>query len=214
MKLFLDTGNIDAIKKGVETGLITGVTTNPTHIAKTGDRFEDVVKEICKIVPGPVSVEAVAEDSTGLIKEAEKIAKLADNIAIKIPMNVEGLKAIPYLNKMNIRTNVTMVFSSTQAYLAMLAGATYVSLVLSRLDNVGNESEVLVQDAVSIQRTYGFKTKVLTASLKTQNHVLTSLRWGADIATIPDSLFFQMYKHPLTDSGLAQFQLDWEKVPK
>lgn len=214
MKLFLDTGDIEAIKRGVDTGLITGVTTNPTHIVKTGRKFQDVVKEICEIVPGSVSVEAVAEDANGLVSEAKRIAQLSDKIAIKIPMNVEGLKAVPILKDLGIKTNVTMVFSSTQAYLAMLAGATFVSLVLSRLDAVANESEILVQDSVNIKNNYNFESKILTASLKTQNHMLTSLRWGADIATIPDTLLFQMYKHPLTDAGLSQFQIDWEKVPK
>ena len=214
MKLFLDPGDIDAIKKGVDTGLISGVTTNPSHIAKTGRKFIDVVKEICTIVPGSVSVEAVADDSKGLIAEAEKIAKISDNIAIKIPMTVEGLKAVPVLEKNGIKTNVTMIFSSTQAYLAMLAGATYVSIVLSRLDNIGNESDILVSDSVLVKNNYGFKSEILAASLKTQNHVLISLRLGADIATIPAALFFQMYDHPLTESGLAQFIKDWESVPK
>lgn len=215
MRIFLDTGNPEAIKKGVETGLITGVTTNPTHIAKTGRKFRDVVQEICQIVPGPVSVEAMAEDADGLIREAREIAELAPNIAIKIPMTVEGLKAVPVLTKEhNIKTNVTMVFSATQASLAMMTGTTFVSIVLSRLDAIANESYLLVEDTVKIKRNYGFKTEVLAASLKTQNHVLVALRAGADIITIPDSLFFQMYRHPLTDAGLAQFKLDWAKVPQ
>jgi len=215
MRIFLDTGNLDAIKKGVATGLITGVTTNPTHIAKTGKKFFEVVSEICKIVPGPVSVEAMADDADGLIREARKIAELAPNIAIKIPMTIDGLKAVPVLTReYNIKTNVTMVFSATQATLAMLAGTTFVSIVLSRLDAIATESRLLVEDTVKIKRNYGFQTEVLAASLKTQNHVLESLRAGADIITIPDALFFQMYEHPLTDAGLAQFRIDWEKVPR
>lgn len=214
MELFLDTGDIDSIKTGVDTGLVTGVTTNPTHIAKTGRKFVDVVKEICNIVPGPVSVEAVAEDCDGLIKESKRIAELAENIAIKIPMNVEGLKAVPSLKEMGIKTNVTMVFSSTQAFLAMKAGATFVSLVLSRLDAIANESEILISDAIACRDNYGFESKILTASIKTQNHVLTSFRYGADIATIPVSLLLQLYKHPLTDAGLEQFKIDWDSIPK
>jgi transaldolase len=215
MRIFLDTGNLDAIKKGVATGLITGVTTNPTHIAKTRKKFFEVISEICKIVPGPVSVEAMADDADGLIREARKIAELAPNIAIKIPMTIDGLKAVPVLTReYNIKTNVTMVFSATQATLAMLAGTTFVSIVLSRLDAIATESRRLVEDTVKIKRNYGFQTEVLAASLKTQNHVLESLRAGADIITIPDALFFQMYEHPLTDAGLAQFRIDWEKVPR
>lgn len=215
MKIFLDTANIDAIKKAARSGLIDGVTTNPTHILNSGGKFRDIVKEICSIVPGPISAEVMADDAEGMIKEAQEIAAIAPNIAIKIPMNFEGLRAVPVLSKeLNIKTNVTMIFSSTQVFLAMKAGATFVSIVLSRLDAVANESIVLLQDAVTIKQNYGFKSEVLAASLKTQNHVLDSLRVGADIATVPDTLFFQMYKHPLTDNGLAQFIKDWEKVPK
>jgi transaldolase len=215
MRIFLDTGNIEAIKKGVDSGLITGVTTNPTHIMKTGRKFLDVVTDICAIVPGPVSVEAMAESAEDLIEEAKKISTLASNIAVKIPMTVEGLKAVPILTKeYNIKTNVTMVFSSTQAFLAMMAGSTFVSLVLSRLDAIANESDILTEDAVLIKHNYGFKSEVLAASLKTQNHVLLALRSGVDIISIPDTLFFQMYKHPLTDAGLNQFKNDWIDVPK
>jgi transaldolase len=151
---------------------------------------------------------------TAIFSEAQKIAELAENIAVKIPMTIEGLKAVPILKELGIKTNVTMVFSATQAYLAMMAGATYVSLVLSRLDAVANESEILIRDAANIKEIYGYETKILTASLKTQNHILASLRAGADIATIPTNLLLQMYKHPLTDTGLAQFKVDWESIPK
>ena len=215
MRIFLDTGNVEAVKRGVDTGMVTGVTTNPTHIAKTGRKFYDVVKEICAVAPGPVSVEAMGENATELINQAKQINSLAPNIAVKIPMTVEGLKAVPVLTKeFNIKTNVTMVFSSTQAFLAMMAGTTFVSVVLSRLDAIANESHILLEDAVLIKKNYGFKSEVLAASLKTQNHILAALRSGADILTIPDSLFFQLYHHPLTDAGLSQFKLDWEKVPK
>jgi transaldolase len=214
MKIFLDTGDVEAIKRAHDTGLLDGITTNPTHIAKTGRKFQDVVKEICGIVSGPVSVEAMADTAEGLVREAQKAAQLAPNIAIKIPMTVEGLKAVPILEDKSIKCNVTMVFSSTQTYLAMKAGATFVSIVISRLDAVCNESDILISDAVTIKHNFNFGSNVLAASLKTQNHVLSCLRAGVDIVTVPESLFFQMYKHPLTDVGLAQFAKDWESVPK
>lgn len=214
MKIFLDTGDIEAIKRAHDTGLLDGITTNPTHIAKTGRKFQDVVKEICGIVSGPVSVEAMADTAEGLVDEARKAAQLSPNIAIKIPMTVEGLKAVPILEDKGIKCNVTMVFSSTQSYLAMKAGATFVSIVISRLDAVCNEGDILISDAVTIKHNFNFSSNVLAASLKTQNHVLSCLRAGVDIVTIPESLFFQMYKHPLTDVGLAQFARDWESVPK
>jgi len=214
MKIFLDTGDVEAIKRAHDTGLLDGITTNPTHIAKTGRKFQDVVKEICGIVSGPVSVEAMADTAEGLVNEAQKAAQLAPNIAIKIPMTVEGLKAVPILEDKGIKCNVTMVFSSTQTYLAMKAGATFVSIVISRLDAVCNEGDILISDAVTIKHNFNFGSNVLAASLKTQNHVLSCLRAGVDIVTIPESLFFQMYKHPLTDVGLAQFAKDWESVPK
>jgi transaldolase len=215
MKIFLDTGEIEAVRKAQATGLLDGVTTNPSHIAKTGRKFTDVVKEICDICPGTISVEAMGETADQLIEGAQKIVTIAPNITVKIPMTVEGLKAVPILEKQkNIRTNVTMIFSSTQAFLAMKAGATLVSIVLSRLDAIANESIFLVDDAVTIKENYGYDSLILAASLKTQNHVLTSLRRGVDVATVPESLFFQMYNHPLTDAGLNQFYKDWKNVPK
>lgn len=215
MKIFLDTGDVEAVRKAYDTGLIDGVTTNPSHIAKTGKKFKDIVKEICSIVPGPVSAEALAETSDGLVKEAQEIAAIAPNIVVKIPMTVEGMKAVPVLEKeKNIKTNVTMIFSSTQAFLAMKAGAGFVSIVLSRLDAVANESYILVEDAVTIKNNYGFDSEIIAGSMKTQNHVLACLRAGVDIATVNPDLFFQMFKHPLTDAGLAQFAKDWEQVPK
>ncbi|UCF14040.1 MAG: fructose-6-phosphate aldolase [Phycisphaerales bacterium] len=214
MKIFLDTGDVESIKRASDTGLLDGVTTNPTHIAKTGRKFQDVVKEICGIVSGPVSVEAMAETAEDLVREAEKTARLAPNVAIKIPMTVEGLKAVPILEGKGIKCNVTMIFSATQSYLAMKAGATFVSIVISRLDAVCNEGDILISDAVTIKRNFGFSSQVLAGSLKTQNHVLSCLRAGVDIVTIPEFLFFQMYKHPLTDVGLAQFAEDWKSVPR
>jgi transaldolase len=214
MKIFLDTADVNAIREATVTGFVDGVTTNPTHVAASGKNFKDVVAEICEIVPGPVSAEAMAEDTDGLIQEAKEISSIAHNVYVKIPMNQAGLQAVPVLEKEGVHTNVTMVFSATQAFLAMKAGATFVSIVLSRLDNIGNESSLLVDDAMTIKKNYGFKTQVLAASLKTQNHVLHCLRRGADIVTIPVPLFFQMYSHALTTQGLEQFAKDWEKVLK
>lgn len=215
MKIFLDTGDFEAVRKAYDTGLIDGVTTNPSHIAKTQRKFKDVVKEICSIVPGPVSVEAVAETADSLLEEAVRIASIAPNVVIKIPMTVEGLKAVPVLEKeKNVKTNVTMIFSSTQSFLAMKAGASFVSIVLSRLDAVANESYILVEDAVTIKNNYGFDSEIIAGSMKTQNHILACLRAGVDIATVNPDLFFQMFKHPLTAEGLTQFAEDWKKVPK
>jgi len=215
MKIFLDTGDVDAIRRANATGLVDGVTTNPSHIARTGRPFKEVVKEICDIVSGPISAEVMAEDAAGMVTEAVEIAGIAPNVAVKIPMTVEGMKAVPILEEeKSIATNVTMIFSSTQAFLAMKAGATFVSIVLSRLDAVGNESDILVADAVQIRDNYGYTSEIIAGSMKTQNHVLSCLRSGIDIVTINPDLFFQMFKHPLTDSGLADFAKDWEKVPK
>jgi transaldolase len=215
MKIFLDTGDVEAIKKAYDTGLVDGVTTNPTHIARTGRKFKNVVKEICSIVPGPVSAEAVAEGTDELIAAAEDIAAIAPNVVIKIPMTPEGLKVVPVLEQQKgIKTNVTMIFSSTQTFLAMKAGASFVSIVLSRLDAVANESYILVEDAAAIKANYGFASEIIAGSVKTQNHVLGCLRAGIDIVTVNPELFWQLYKHPLTDSGLVQFAQDWESVPK
>ena len=213
MKIFLDTADAEAIRRAAETGLVDGVTTNPTHVMKSGKRFADVVREICDIMPGPVSAEAMGDSAEELVEDAVRIAALAPNVYVKIPMTEEGLKAVPVLEKeKGVHTNVTMVFSSTQAFLAMKAGATFVSIVLSRLDSIGVESDTLVHDAVTVKRNYGYGSDVLAASLKTQNHVLTCLRAGADIVTVPPSLLFQMYRHALTDQGLEQFAKDWERV--
>jgi transaldolase len=215
MKIFLDTGDVDAIRKANATGLVDGVTTNPSHIARTGRPFKEVVKEICDIVSGPISAEVMAEDAAGMVAEAVDIVDLAPNVAVKIPMTVEGMKAVPILEQeKSIATNVTMIFSATQAFLAMKAGATFVSIVLSRLDAVANESDILVADAAQIRDNYGFTSEIIAGSMKTQNHVLSCLRAGVDIVTINPELFFQMFKHPLTDLGLAGFAKDWEKVPK
>ncbi len=215
MKVFLDTSIVSELRKGVETGLVYGVTTNPSIIAKSGRKFLDVIKEIIEIVPGHISVEVMADHAEGMVKEAVEYKKLAPQIAIKVPMTVEGLKAVPVLEKeKDIRVNVTMVFSATQAYLAMKTGASFVSIVISRLDAIGTESVQLINDTMLIKENYGFRSEIIAGSMKTQNHVLDCLRAGVDIVTIPYTLFEQMFRHPLTDSGIEGFKKDWASVPQ
>jgi len=215
MKIFLDTADVEAVKRAHDTGLLDGVTTNPTKILESGKRFQDVVAEICEITSGPVSAEPVGQSADELVEGALPIAAIAPNVVIKIPMTAEGLTAVPILEKQkDIRVNVTMAFSATQAWLAMKAGASYVSIVLSRLDAIANESDLLVEDAAVIKANYGFETEIIAGSMKTQNHVLACLRAGVDIVTIPESLFLQMFNHPLTDIALAQFDKDWARVWK
>jgi transaldolase len=213
VKIFLDTADIEAIKRANDTGLLDGVTTNPTLIAKTGKTFYKIVEEICNVLKGPVSAEVVAETAEDMLKEACAISQVAPNVVVKIPMTVEGMKAVKTLeNEKAIHVNVTMIFSITQAHLAAKAGASYISIVLSRLDAVCNESNILVEGTMQMLANYDFKAEVIAGSLKTQNHILSCLRAGVDIATVPENLFFQMFQHPLTDSGLADFKKDWARV--
>lgn len=215
MKVFLDTSIVSELRKGVETGLVYGVTTNPSIIAKSGRKFMDVIKEIIEIIPGHVSVEVMADDTAGMIKEAVEYKKLGPQVAIKVPMTKEGLMAVPVLEKEeDIRVNVTMVFSATQAYLAMMTGASYVSIVISRLDAIGTESVQLINDTMIIKENYGFTSEIIAGSMKTQNQVMDCLRAGLDIVTIPYALFDQMFKHPLTDSGIQGFKKDWASIPQ
>jgi len=212
MKLFLDTADVEEIRNVYDTGLLDGVTTNPAKIVQTGRKFGEVVREICGIVPGPVSAEAVADSTEDIVAKGESIASIAPNVVVKVPMTVEGLKAAEILEKeKKVRVNITMIFSSTQAFLAMKTGAYLVSIVLSRLDAVANESEALIRDAVAVKKNYGYQSLVLAASLKTQNHVLECLRAGVDAVTIPSTLFYQMYRHPLTDLGLQEFDEAWRR---
>lgn len=212
MKIFLDTADLEEVKRGVYSRLIRGITTNPSHIAKTGKSFESVVRKICDIIPDHVSAEAVAETADDLVVEAERISSIAPQIVVKIPMTREGLIAVERLSEKGIKTNVTMVFSASQAFLAMSAGASFVSIVLSRLEKVGTETDRFIDDTMQIKENYGFQSEILAASIKTQPTLLNCLRKGVDIATIPAFLFEQLYEHPLTDAGLEQFTLDWEKV--
>lgn len=215
MKIFLDSGDVEAIRRATATGLLDGVTTNPSIVAKTGRPFREIIQEICEIVPGPVNAEAMAETAEGMVEEAQNIAAVAPNIVVKIPMTVEGLRAVPLIEKrLNIPTNVTMVFSATQALLAMKAGASYLSIVLGRLDAIGTESEVLVEDTMLLKENYDFGSQVIAGSMKTQNHVHHCFRAGLDIVTVPETLFFQMFEHPLTTIALETFAKDWENVPR
>lgn len=214
MKFFIDTANIDEIKKGVEMGLVDGVTTNPSLIAKEDKPFEEIIGEICKIVDGPISAEVVSLDSDGMIEEARKLAKIHDNIVIKIPMIIEGIKAVKKLTAEGIKTNVTLVFSSVQALLAAKVGATFVSPFVGRLDDIGAPSMDLIGDIVSIYDNYGYQSEIIVASVRSPQHVMDAALIGADIATIPLKVITQLAKHPLTDIGMEQFLADWEKRTK
>ena len=210
MKIFLDTANIDEIKEGASWGIVDGVTTNPSLIAKEKRDFKQVVKEICDIVDGPISAEVISEDSEGMISEARELVKIHKNIVIKIPMTVEGLKAVSTLSKEGIKTNVTLIFSPNQALLAAKAGATYVSPFLGRLDDVGSQGMDLVRTIVEVFFNYDYDTEVIAASIRHPLHVVDAALAGAHIATIPMKVLQQMVKHPLTDKGIESFMNDWK----
>ncbi|MDE4542165.1 fructose-6-phosphate aldolase [Thermoanaerobacterium sp. R66] len=212
MKFFIDTANVDEIREANKLGVISGVTTNPSLIAKEGRDFIEVVKEITTIVDGPISAEVISTDSEGMIKEARELAKIHKNIVIKIPMTAEGLKAVNTLSKEGIKTNVTLVFSATQALLAARAGATYVSPFVGRLDDISTDGISLISEIVQIFKNYGIKTEIIVASVRTPMHVLKAAKLGADIATVPCKVIMQMVKHPLTDIGIERFLKDWENA--
>ncbi len=214
MKIFLDTANVEEIKKGVDMGIVDGVTTNPTLVSREGRKLEDLVVEICDIVKGPVSVEAVGSTADEMVEEAKRYSSLSEYVVIKIPMTVEGLKAVKRCYEMGIRTNVTLVFSPLQALLAAKAGASYVSPFVGRLDDIAHQGMDIVEDIVTIFDNYGFDTEVIVASIRHPMHVLYAARIGADIATVPFRVLEQLTKHPLTDIGIERFLKDWEKVPK
>lgn len=214
MKIFLDTADIESIKKANDTGMLDGITTNPSKILQSGRKFTDVVEEIAKLVDGPVSAEAVADNASDIVKDAREISSIAPNINIKVPMTPEGLKAGKELEGMGIRTNVTMVFSPDQALLAMKINAFLVSIVISRLDKIGGDVKAFIEDTMAIKRNYNFNTQVLAASIKTRKDAIDCMRAGVDIITIPDDIFFMLFKHPQTDQGLAEFDLAWEKIIK
>jgi len=214
MKFFLDTGNVDEIKEANELGLVDGVTTNPSLIAKTGRSQEEVVKEICSIVDGPISAEVVSTDVEGMIKEAKKLAGWHKNVVVKLPMTLNGLKALNYCTKNKIKTNVTLVFSANQALLAGKGGATYVSPFIGRLDDNGQDGMHLIQDILEIYNNYGFETQVLAASIRHPMHVYYAAKMGAHVATMPLKVIMQLAKHPLTDIGLEKFLADYKASQK
>jgi transaldolase len=214
MKIFIDTANLEQIKEANSWGILDGVTTNPTLVAKEGCEFEKRVKDICEIVDGPISAEAVSMNSEGMIKEARQLSKIHKNVIVKIPMTAEGLKAVKILSKEGVKTNVTLVFSPNQALLAAKAGATYVSPFVGRLDDISHNGMDLVRDIVTIYRNYGFKTQVIAASMRHPVHVTEAAMAGAHVATVPYDILKKMLKHNLTDEGIQKFLKDWEKVPK
>jgi len=210
LKFFLDTANVEKIKEYAEMGLVDGVTTNPTLIAKEGKDFHSVIKEICSIVDGPVSAEVVSLDAEGMVNEARELSQLADNVVIKIPMTREGMKAVNILSKEGIKTNVTLIFSANQALMAAKVGATYVSPFVGRLDDIGNDGLKLIGDIVKIFNNYdNIDTEVIVASVRHPMHVIEAAKVGAHIATIPFAVLDKMFNHPLTDKGIDAFMKDW-----
>lgn len=214
MKFFIDSADIGEIKEAAAMGLVDGVTTNPSLVAKTGRRFRDALLEICDVVRGPVSAEVVSTNVDGMMKEARELAALRSNIVVKIPLLAEGLKAVKICADEGIQTNVTLCFSATQALLAAKAGANYISPFVGRLDDVSADGMTVVADIIEIYENYGFDTQVLVASVRHPIHVLEAAKLGAHVATCPLSVLLQLTKHPLTDAGLAKFLADWEKVPR
>lgn len=214
MRIFIDTANVDEIREATSWGILDGVTTNPSLIAKEGRDFKTVVKEITEIVDGPISAEVMSEDAEGMIAEAREFAKIHKNITIKIPMTEEGLKAVAVLSAENIKTNVTLIFSANQALLAARAGATFVSPFVGRLDDIGMDGVKVVADIAEIFAIYGIPTEIIAASIRHPMHVLQCAKTGADIATIPYDVLKKMFKHPLTDNGIERFKKDWENAVK
>ena len=214
MKFFIDTANIDEIKEAHSMGMVDGVTTNPSLIAKEGRDFEEIIRDICAIVDGPISAEVISIDADGMIKEARQLAKIHENIVVKIPMTVDGLKATRRLAEEGIKTNVTLVFSPLQALMAAKAGATFVSPFIGRLDDLSQEGLLLVEQIVEIYSNYAFDTEIIVASIRNPLHVLESALMGADIATIPFNVLAKLAAHPMTDKGLKAFLDDWDKTKK
>lgn len=212
MKFFIDTANVEAIRKAHERGMVDGVTTNPSLVAKEGRNFREVIDEIASFVKGPISLEVVSEDAEGMLKEARELNGWIDNAAIKIPLTWEGLKATKICAEEGINTNVTLCFSTNQAILAAKAGATFVSPFIGRLDDIGHVGMELIESIVQVYSNYAFETEVIVASIRHPTHVFEAAMIGADIATIPPAVLDKMVKHPLTDIGIEKFLADWEKV--
>ena len=211
MKFFIDTANIEEITKANELGMVDGVTTNPSLVAKEGREFKGLLKEICALVDGPVSAEVVSVDTEGMVREARELAGMADNIVVKIPLIEEGLKAVKILAQEGIKTNVTLCFSPVQALMAAKAGAAYISPFVGRLDDISHRGMELAEQIITIYENYGFETEVIVASVRNPIHVLDAALMGADIATIPFKVIRQLIKHPLTAIGLEKFLADWKK---
>jgi transaldolase len=212
MKFFVDTAEIKDIAELYETGLLDGVTTNPSLIAKSGRQFKDVIKEICGIIPGPVSAEVAATDYDGMIAEGEHLAGIAENVVVKVPLTLAGLKATKYFSGKGIKTNVTLCFSPNQALLAAKVGANYISPFIGRLDDINMEGMELIENIRTIYDNYAFATEILAASIRTPNHVTQAALAGADVATIPPAVIKKLADHPLTKSGLEQFVADWKST--
>jgi transaldolase len=214
MKFFIDTADIKEIRTAYDMGCVDGVTTNPSLLAKAGRGLEETIREICSIVDGPVSAECVSEKADELVKEGRGLAKIHKNVVVKVPMGVEGMKAVKTLTAEGIKTNVTLCFSANQALLAAKAGATYISPFVGRLDDISQDGMELIAHILEIYQNYDFETQVLVASVRNPVHVLQSARMGAHVATLPFSVISQLANHPLTDAGIKKFLADWEKVPK
>ena len=214
MKFFIDTANVEEIRKANDMGVICGVTTNPSLIAKEGKDYVETLKEIASIVDGPISgeVKATTTDAEGMIREGREIAKIHPNMVVKIPMTYDGLKAVSYLSKKGIRTNVTLIFSAAQALLAARAGASYVSPFLGRLDDIGSNGLILIEDISEIFNVHNIQTEIIAASIRNPIHVIEAAKLGANIGTLPPSVIRALINHPLTDAGIEKFKEDWEKA--
>jgi len=212
LKIFLDTANIEHIREAASLGVVDGVTTNPTLISREEGEFEDIVRQICEIVDGPVSAEVVSLDCDGMVEEAKKLVLIHENVVIKIPMTREGVKALKELSALGIQTNCTLIFSTNQALLAAKAGATFVSPFIGRLDDAGHNGMDVVREIMDMYENYAFETEVIVASARHPQHVVEAALAGADIITLPLGVFDKLFKHPFTDRGIDAFLADWEKV--
>ncbi len=214
MKIYIDTANVDEIREAASWGVLSGVTTNPSLIAKERRDFVSVVTEIADIVDGPISAEVLADDAEGMIAEAEILSKIHRNITIKVPMTKEGLKAVRVLSEKRIKTNVTLIFSANQALLAASAGASFVSPFIGRMDDIGNSGATLVGEIAEIYKLHGMHTEIIAASIRTPMDVISCAKAGCDIATIPYNILLKMFEHPLTEAGILRFKKDWETAIK
>jgi transaldolase len=214
MKIFIDSADIKEIRDAAAMGVLDGVTTNPSLVAKTGRKMEETIRDICEIVDGPVSAEVIATDTDGILREGRELAKMHRNVVVKVPLIADGIRAVRVFSSEGIRTNVTLCFSAPQALIAAKAGATYISPFIGRIDDTGGDGMLLIEQIVKIYRNYGLKTEVLAASIRHPVHFVRSAEMGAHVATVPYSVILQLLKHPLTDIGLAKFLEDAKKIPR